>query len=266
MVLYAFKGKGLRAPKIVQQSRVLSWQSYGDGLRILPGAGGVVLWPSRCPPSSALRLVPGASCLVRLSFGCCWLTSEPAPSRRRPGRASSLSCVACSSWSSRWRSASSWLVGASVAPGSFLRFTLDFVDLLVVSVFFLAVLPARRDLWHVVLGICRKYFSILVGSLGVFIALRSSRSRRLLRGGAGLPPGRSVEEGQQRQCPPAVGACRPLGLGCGRRRAPPRDSDAHHPHARKGSVSPHAPQHTHRERCTRAHSCVARTRATQPHA
>ena len=45
--------------------------------------------------------------------------------------------------------------------------------------------------------------------------------------------------------PPAVGACRPLGLGCGRRRAPPRDSDAHHPHARKGSVSPHAPQHTH---------------------
>ena len=40
---------------------------------ILSGCGGVVLWPSRCSPSSALRLVPGASCLVRLSFGCWWL-------------------------------------------------------------------------------------------------------------------------------------------------------------------------------------------------
>ena len=59
--------------------------------------------------------------------------------------------------------------------------------------------------------------------------------------------------------PPAVGACRPSGLGCGRRRAPPRDSDAQPPHARKRCVSPHAPQHTHTE--SALHSC-ALTRAT----
>ena len=119
-------------------------------------------------------------------------------------------------------------------------------------------------------------------SLGVFIALRSSRSRRLLRGGAytdcverwspgilsrSLPRkvgGRGATE--TAWCvgvcgPPAVGVCRPLGLGCGRCRAPPRDSDAHHPHARRGSVSP---QHTHTESAlhssalTRAtHTCYA---------
>ena len=58
---------------------------------------------------------------LRLLLGClpvwfawpwgrvvCW-SAWSAPSRRRPGRASSFSCVACCSWSSRWRSSSSWL-------------------------------------------------------------------------------------------------------------------------------------------------------------
>ena len=51
-----------------------------------------MLWPSRCSPSSPLRLVPGLpvwfSCLFGV-VGC--RPSESAPSRRRPGRASSLS-------------------------------------------------------------------------------------------------------------------------------------------------------------------------------
>ena len=49
---------------------------------------------------------------------------------------------------------------------------------------------------------------------------------------AGLPPGRSVEEGATDS------------VVCGCMWGPP----AMHPHARKRSVSPHAPQHTHRER------------------
>ena len=126
--------EGTACTKVVLQARVLSWQSYGDGLRSYSswGSGGVVLCPSR------------------------------------------LSCVACCSWSSRWRSASSWLVGASVAPGSFFWFTLDFVVLLAASVF------------------------------GPFF-------RHSPYASAGLPPGRSVEERRvvcRCMCGlPAVGAC-----------------------------------------------------------
>ena len=114
---------------------------------------------------------------------------------------------------------------------------------------------------------------ILAGSFGVFIALRSSRSGRLPKRGAYTDcaeqwsPGilssslsrkvwwkRGNRDSVVCGCmwgPLAVGACRPLGLGCGRRRAPPRDSDAHHPHARNREwVTTCTTAHTHRERAT----------------
>ena len=81
------------------------------------------------------------------------------PSRRRPGRASSFSCVCCRSWSSRSSCSSSSLAGASVAPGP-------------------------RVLVHPGLRRFSRCFCVPGGQPRNFSDLRSSRSRRLLRGGA----------------------------------------------------------------------------------
>ena len=106
------------------------------------------------------------------------------------------------------------------------------------------------------------HFSILAGSLRVFSVLRSSRSTRLLRFGAYTD---CAEEWRVCWCMwilLAVGVCRPLGLGCGIGRSPPRDSDAlSSPRVQKG----HMRHNTLTESALhpRAHTCVARThRAT----
>ena len=61
---------------------------------------------------------------------------------------------------------------------------------------------------------------------------------------------------------PAVGACRPLGLGSGLRRAPPRYSDAQNLPTREKEACQHVHHSTHTE--SALHSC-ALTCATHTH-
>ena len=93
------------------------------------------------------------------------------PSRRRPWKASCLSCVGSRSWSLRlWRLFSCWLE-LPLLLALVVLFFLDFVDFLAVLVFGPFSLhfpscgvPARwRDLRHVVLDTRRKKFHILCG-------------------------------------------------------------------------------------------------------
>ena len=108
-----------------------------------------------------------------------------------PGEASGFSCVCSRSWSSR-SSTSAALVGASVAPGPLVLvlpglrgFSRWFCVWAVLRHFPCCGVPARwRDLRHVVLGHLPQVVFRPGGWPRSFSGLRSSRCRRLLRGGA----------------------------------------------------------------------------------
>ena len=140
---------------------------YHDGLRRYSpwGTGGLRVCLPAVRRLPALRLVLVASCSFASRWGVvvCWPAGS-ALSRRRPWKASCLSCVGSRSWSLRlWSSSFCWLE-LPLLLALVVLFFLDFVDFLAVSVFgpfcgrFPSCgVPARwRDLRHVVLDTCRK--------------------------------------------------------------------------------------------------------------
>ena len=236
---------------------------------------------------------------------CCRRRARGVPRRRPEEGAESfllvLSLLAVSSAPLGCCSGSWWMRLASLRPGPRFSLVWPFADLALL-VGFLAVslglpfsrhfpscgVPARwRDLRHVVLDICRKKFPILAGSLGVFSDLRSSRSRRMLRGGAyadcaeqwspgilgsSLPLEWLVEERSHRTVvqemrveAPRGGSASTLRVGVWCVHASPRDNRrAKFPTREKGR-RPHASHHTTPRACSartaRTHS--RRTRVTR---
>ena len=112
--------EGTACTKVVLQSRVLIGRWHTGGLRSHSSwdACGARLSFSRFSVFLLFGVFSGA-CLFGFAWPwrvVCW-SAVSVPSRRRPGWASSFSCVCSRSWSSRPSFSSSWLVGASVAPG-----------------------------------------------------------------------------------------------------------------------------------------------------
>ena len=168
---------------------------------------------------------------VPRALGCCvcvrFLLGGPVPgsfagSRRRHG----WSQVLC------WPSSCSsflWFVLEDLVYGVFVGFGVVWFFCRFSGILRVAGCPPS-DLWQVSKRICRKWISILAGSLGVFFGIRSSRSRRLLRGGGlhGLrravepldPERTSPSEGRWKRgkwcegvCGFAVGTCRQIRSG-----------------------------------------------------
>ena len=162
----------------VQQSRVRIWDWWLTLLFFLGRLWCQAFLRAVLRLPALRRLLRCLPVWVRVALGLCFLPAAgSAPSRRRPGRASSFFWVCSRSWSSRSSFSSSSLVGASVALGPLVlvrqglrRFSRCFCLWAVSRHFPCCGVPARwRDLWHVVFDICRKKFSILAGSLGVFL-------------------------------------------------------------------------------------------------